>query len=137
MPRFRPTTIHPTCPLTSEPQVGADGAVFLRVFKLGLQLFAVCSVVACGLIAVNASGENNLDGLIGLSMANIDDGSPLLWGPVVGMWIISLIAYYTLWKNYNEVLAITQEYKVSYRRSVCWHSVGCSESSEPLNLRSD
>mmetsp|Transcript_20394 Transcript_20394/g.52998 ORF Transcript_20394/g.52998 Transcript_20394/m.52998 type:complete len:803 (+) Transcript_20394:300-2708(+) len=92
-------------------KVGADGAVFLRVFKLGIDLFAVCSVVAIALIAVNTQGGNGLRGLDSLSMANVKDESPLLWCHVVGMWVISGIAYYTLRKNYNEIFAITQEYK--------------------------
>eukprot|EP00038_Savillea_parva_P022804 m.38680 g.38680 ORF g.38680 m.38680 type:complete len:810 (+) comp5690_c0_seq2:75-2504(+) len=98
-------------------KVGADGAVFLRVFKMGLELFCVCSVTAIMLIAVNATGENELDGLIGLSMANIEDGSSRLWAHCVGMWMNSAIIYYSLWKNYNEILAITQEYKSTKMRN--------------------
>jgi hypothetical protein len=55
-------------------QVGADAAIFLRVFMLGLQLFSACSVVAVMLISVNSTGENKYTGLVGLSMANIVNG---------------------------------------------------------------
>lgn len=72
-------------------KVGCDGAILLRVFKLGIELFSTCSVVAIMLLAVNATAENNLDGLVGLSMANIEDGSDRMWAHVVGMWLNSLI----------------------------------------------
>ena len=72
-------------------KIGCDGAVFLRVFRLGLELFMTCSVVAIMLLAVNATAENNLDGLVGLSMANIANGSNRMWAHVVGMWLNSLI----------------------------------------------
>jgi hypothetical protein len=93
-------------------QVGADGAVFLRVFKMGFELFAASSYVAIMLLVVFATGENKKDGVVGLSLANVEDGSPRLWGVVGGMWFVSMIVYYVLRVNYNEILAITQEFKV-------------------------
>lgn len=39
---------------------------------MGLQIFSVCSILAIMLLAVNATGENGLTGMLGLSMANIE-----------------------------------------------------------------
>mmetsp|Transcript_28338 Transcript_28338/g.84835 ORF Transcript_28338/g.84835 Transcript_28338/m.84835 type:complete len:246 (-) Transcript_28338:1863-2600(-) len=94
-------------------KIGCDGAIFLRVFKLGLQLFLSCSVTAVMLIAVNATAENGMEGLNGLSMANIANGSKRMWAHVVGMWLNSLIVYYTLWRNYKDIIVFTQKYKAT------------------------
>jgi hypothetical protein len=45
-------------------------------------------------------------------MSNIKNGSKRLWAHVVGMWVNSLVVYYTLHVNYKQIMAITQEYKV-------------------------
>ena len=92
--------------------MGADGAVFLRLFKMGFELFAASSVVAIMLISVYATAENELDGAVQLSLSNVEDESDRLWATVVGMYLISIIFYFMLRVNYNEILAITQEYKV-------------------------
>eukprot|EP00037_Helgoeca_nana_P002762 m.35962 g.35962 ORF g.35962 m.35962 type:complete len:846 (+) comp12824_c0_seq4:140-2677(+) len=113
-------------------KVGCDATIFLRVFKMGLILFSTCSVTAIMLLAVNSTAENNLSGLIGLSMSNIADESNRMWAHVVGMWLNSLIVYYTLWKNYREILLITQEFKATKMAnySVLVRSI-------PVDLRGD
>jgi hypothetical protein len=93
-------------------QVGADGAVFLRLFSMGFRLFGASSVVAIILIPVFATAENGKDGFVQLTLANVEDESDRLWAVVVGIWLISLIFYVMLRVNYNEILAITQDYKV-------------------------
>ena len=69
------------------------------------------------LVPLNATAENNMDGLVSLSMSNVEDGSPLMWGHVVGMWLISFIVYFTLRKNYREILEITQNFKATKMRN--------------------
>eukprot|EP00035_Acanthoeca_spectabilis_P009999 m.176273 g.176273 ORF g.176273 m.176273 type:complete len:825 (+) comp14895_c0_seq19:3120-5594(+) len=94
-------------------KIGCDAAILLRVYALGVELFAICSFVAIPLLAINATGEVGLDGLMALSMANIEPGSDRLWGHVIGMWVMSFVVYYLLRRHYNEILTITQNFKAT------------------------
>ncbi|KAM2279288.1 hypothetical protein ACFX1S_040149 [Malus domestica] len=88
---------------------GLDALIIIRLFKLGIKFFVVCSLVGLAvLVPVNYNGgltarsNHTLDSF---SISNISPGSNRLWVHFSCLWFISLYGVYLLHKEYKEISA--------------------------------
>eukprot|EP00002_Diphylleia_rotans_P030846 TRINITY_DN6381_c0_g1_i2.p1 TRINITY_DN6381_c0_g1~~TRINITY_DN6381_c0_g1_i2.p1 ORF type:complete len:671 (+),score=105.10 TRINITY_DN6381_c0_g1_i2:52-2064(+) len=74
---------------------GVDGYLLLLFLRLILWMFVAFGIFGLLiLMPINSSGEENLDGLDKLSMANIEQGSDLIWAHLISAYVYTAIACY-------------------------------------------
>ncbi|KAK6233471.1 hypothetical protein QUC31_005877 [Theobroma cacao] len=88
---------------------GLDALVVIRLFKFGINFFAVCSLIGLLiLLPINYGGQNDpstsYHRMDSCSISNIETGSNMLWVHVICLWFISFYGLYLLYKEYSEIL---------------------------------
>ncbi|WRX13113.1 CSC1/OSCA1-like [Theobroma cacao] len=88
---------------------GLDALVVIRLFKFGINFFAVCSLIGLLiLLPINYGGQNDpstsYHSMDSCSISNIERGSNMLWVHVICLWFISFYGLYLLYKEYSEIL---------------------------------
>jgi hypothetical protein len=87
---------------------GLDAVVALAFLKLSFQQFLVAAaygIVVLLPIHIFSPIPDPQDGLLRLTMANIENGSSLLWFHVVGIYVYSFVTYYAMFNLYRKYAA--------------------------------
>ncbi|KXL51160.1 hypothetical protein M433DRAFT_60773 [Acidomyces richmondensis BFW] len=121
-------------------KVGLDAALFLRFTRMLRTIFALLSVIGCGiLIPVNLLAASYGDGasfFLRLTPQYMY-GSQAFWAYVVLAYLLTGIILFFLWTNYRAVLRLRRAYFDSpeYQRSL--HARTLLLTDIPMELRSD
>ncbi|XP_022744322.1 CSC1-like protein At3g54510 [Durio zibethinus] len=88
---------------------GLDALVVVRLFKFGINFFAVCSLVGLLiLLPINYAGQSDPSGsyrsMDSCTISNIKRGSNMLWVHFICLWFISFYGLYLLYREYSEIL---------------------------------
>ncbi|KAL7200621.1 hypothetical protein ACSBR1_032528 [Camellia fascicularis] len=103
---------------------GLDSAVYIRIYLLGLKIFAPITALAFGvLVPVNWTGES-LDNVKDLTFSNIDKlsisnvspGSQRFWAHLVMAYVFSFWTCYVLYKEYKIVATLRLHFLASENR---------------------
>ncbi|XP_068499133.1 CSC1-like protein At3g54510 isoform X2 [Phaseolus vulgaris] len=101
---------------------GLDALVIIRLFKFGIKLFTVCSLVGLVvLLPVNYGVQEVQNGssftMDSLTISNVKIGSNRLWVHFTCLCFISFYGMFLLYKEYNEILIrrIQQIQKLKHR----------------------
>ncbi|KAF8941381.1 hypothetical protein BGZ58_010173 [Dissophora ornata] len=133
--------IKPTIKIPEEfyvANVGLDAVMFLRFLKMCLQ-FCVFNALVVGIILlpIHYTGGNGLSEVPRMSIANIIDGSDVLWSHVILTYVVTLSWMFLLFKNYWQWMDLRREYTLQRIRQgeIAERSIFISRL--PTNLRSD
>ncbi|XVE86112.1 hypothetical protein DITRI_Ditri18aG0010300 [Diplodiscus trichospermus] len=88
---------------------GLDALVVIRLFKFGINFFAVCSLVGLLiLLPINYAGQTDASrgypSMDLCTISNIERGSNMLWVHFICLWFISFYGLYLLYREYSEIL---------------------------------
>ncbi|THU62612.1 hypothetical protein C4D60_Mb01t06940 [Musa balbisiana] len=103
---------------------GLDSAVYIRIYLLGLKIFAPIAVLAFGvLVPVNWTGgtlENNKDltfsDIDKLSISNIQPGSERFWVHLAMAYVFTLWTYCVLYTEYKKIASMRLHFLASANR---------------------
>ncbi|GMI90472.1 hypothetical protein like AT3G54510 [Hibiscus trionum] len=88
---------------------GLDALVVIRLFKFGINFFAVCSCVGLLILlpinfGVQTDSSERHRSMDSCTISNIKKGSNVLWVHFLCLWFISFYGLYLLYKEYSEIL---------------------------------
>ncbi|XP_057719368.1 CSC1-like protein At4g02900 [Arachis stenosperma] len=105
---------------------GLDSAVYIRIYLLGLKIFAPVAVLAFGaLVPVNWTGrrlnaskskELTFSNIDKLSISNVPDGSKRFWVHIGMSYLFSFWTCFTLYREYKIIAAMRLRFLASERR---------------------
>ncbi|CAD5183148.1 unnamed protein product [Musa acuminata subsp. malaccensis] len=103
---------------------GLDSAVYIRIYLLGLKIFAPIAVLAFGvLVPVNWTGgtlENSKDltfsDIDKLSISNIQPGSERFWVHLAMAYVFTLWTYCVLYTEYKKIASMRLHFLASANR---------------------
>jgi len=100
---------------------GVDAYMYLRFVRATLVILIIISILACAILFpinyvgtnknLNPSRHDYVEGLDILSMANIENGSKLLWAHVVFTAVVTLLTCAVFWWEYREYFRVRNMYK--------------------------
>eukprot|EP00891_Asterochloris_glomerata_P009705 jgi/Astpho2/9705/Aster-03695 len=97
---------------------GTDAALYIRVQRFGMELFAFCTLWCCVIllpihitrghyvdqqIQAGSTAYTNLDKL---AVSNLDEKSKALWADWISVWAVSLFVYWQLWRYNKEAVKL-------------------------------
>jgi len=99
---------------------GYDSVLYLQFLKFSAALFGIFTILGMAiLVPVNDVGENKLQGLSRISIANIGQGSHLMFVHLVAVIGFSVCAYIMMFRHYHLATRLhinkLQENKTQYR----------------------
>mmetsp|Transcript_23803 Transcript_23803/g.33325 ORF Transcript_23803/g.33325 Transcript_23803/m.33325 type:complete len:734 (+) Transcript_23803:135-2336(+) len=84
---------------------GFDSVVYLEFMSMCTKILAVLSVLGMLVLASAFSqGEQNLEGMVSISLSNLKASSTLLWVPATMIWVFSLVIIYFVQQSYSRIL---------------------------------
>jgi hypothetical protein len=132
-------------------KIGLDATVFLRCARMLRNIFAVLSIIGCGiLIPINVvaynkdpvekppDGTDRIDtGFKMMTPVFLYKAPELVWAYIVVAWLFDIVICFFLWSNYRVVARLRQQYLESpeYRNSL--HARTLMIIDIPKELRTD
>ncbi|CAM6086043.1 unnamed protein product [Calypogeia fissa] len=98
---------------------GLDAVIYLQLFNAALKIilfsgvFLIPTLIPLALtddnIKVNKAANNATTKLDYLAMTNIKPKSQRIWAFLIGMYVVSFVTYYVLYKTYKHVIELRSE----------------------------
>ncbi|KAK9702031.1 hypothetical protein K7432_011434, partial [Basidiobolus ranarum] len=117
--------------------VGLDAAMYIRYLKMAFQLMLFSSIIIGAIVLpLNFfAKEASLDQIEKVSMANIPDGSKMLWVHWIMTHFFSFYALYLLYKNSKDQAYLRILYLQTQARKGCIHTRTVMVTHIPETLR--
>eukprot|EP00457_Paulinella_chromatophora_P001993 gb/GEZN01001996.1/.p1 GENE.gb/GEZN01001996.1/~~gb/GEZN01001996.1/.p1 ORF type:complete len:834 (+),score=124.29 gb/GEZN01001996.1/:196-2502(+) len=111
----------PTSFMASDEEVmragGEDAVVYMRYHRLALKLFTVMMIVACPVLMPIYGHGGPKTHLDQYSLTNVDNGSPLLWLPLLAIYLFSFLCYKLLLAECAHFVQLRRQYMLSHLSS--------------------
>jgi hypothetical protein len=93
---------------------GLDATIMLRFFRISLKFFSFAMVVGLAVILqINISGDEDTSYWNQLSMASLEDGSPLTWFHCMSVFLYSIYLMYLLYTEFEAWAVLRHKYHLT------------------------
>eukprot|EP00177_Eucheuma_denticulatum_P005164 GFKZ01009404.1.p1 GENE.GFKZ01009404.1~~GFKZ01009404.1.p1 ORF type:complete len:758 (+),score=103.78 GFKZ01009404.1:307-2580(+) len=105
-------------------KLGLDAAMYLRYLKTSFRMFAVLSLVAAAVLMpvygtgnvkndVNADEEDQIRGLLVISLANVESGSARLWATTIMEFVVAIVVTFFMWGDFRKYAEFRRQHVLS------------------------
>ncbi|KAK9819826.1 hypothetical protein WJX72_002804 [[Myrmecia] bisecta] len=117
---------------------GMDAAMYLRVLRFGIELFALITFWCCAVVLpvnlalgtfvdestqAGSSSSYTFTNLDKTSISNIQPSSKALWTHAVSAYVVTFIVFYLLWKYNKEAVMMRIDYLNTLKKGAESHTV--------------